>query len=310
MDSLPNEIYLNILSYLDDQNYGKIFLDTVALLTAYPRKFLIRETAQLFKLRFPPYFKENLYTNENLGKIYLDMLNLQSIFTSLCSNKHSWYQNETTLGMDTSWYYVDRIWNNINLFKDGIKYLITNDFIGLYQIEAACIQDEEVCDYFKSRAKLQGFIVYVSFCIDKENQIVFDHIVTKKLYDDNELIKLLSQKRGHTKLNLDLFFKHVKITPEDKLRLLCYIGDLNLYRQFLGTKLISVESTLKIFISCVEATRVSFDIIQYTINTLLKFISKEYIINFYETVYRSRHYSPAVMVTLSQLELIKKHYLI
>lgn len=190
MDTLPNEIYLQILSYLDIDNCG-FRLDTVALLKSFPREFTVNEVCQLFKLRFPEYFIQSLYTDDNIGFIHLDLLNLKSALDLSRNFKCCWYTCDSNTCLNITWLHYEDIGYNINIYKHGIKYLILNDIIWVDQIDAAYIKDTDLCDYFKFKSIYEfDFDKYICNCVDVDNKIVVNHILKNKLFDPDTIVNI------------------------------------------------------------------------------------------------------------------------
>lgn len=77
MDNLPTEIFVTILSYLDIKHKMGEHLDTINLLKAYPNiQINQKEWGQLFALRFPQFFNQNLYQYD-VYDVYIGCIKLK-----------------------------------------------------------------------------------------------------------------------------------------------------------------------------------------------------------------------------------------
>lgn len=77
MDNLPTEIFVTILSYLDIKHKIGEQLDTINLLKTYPNiQINQKEWGQLFALRFPQFFNQNLYQYD-VYDVYIGCIKLK-----------------------------------------------------------------------------------------------------------------------------------------------------------------------------------------------------------------------------------------
>lgn len=164
MDTLPNEIYIAILAYLDYNADIDSKLDTLSLLEAFPRELSQNDWGNLFILRFPRYFNQNLYIYD-INKVYVQCLRLSPIY-------------------DNGYFPTN------NRTNDALKYLMLNRFIGRQKMVIAELDDIELFNSYFSKSKKLINLEDIFIHLIEFNSLKILKYINKSftLYDERKII--------------------------------------------------------------------------------------------------------------------------
>lgn len=206
MNSLPKELYINILSFLDSEE------DVLSLLEAFPLELTEHDWANLLSLRYSDYFRKGIYAHKNIKDIYLQFLklpNLTDITSSESVLRPLKYINALRYLMMEKLIYTD------------IDTIAQFDDIDLLYLSDAIRKDSEGCVY-----DLMKLSNYLKYFLDQDSVNIIEYIFENKLYNDDtvrDIIVGIYRGRDISLKTTELIFKYVTFKEDDIITILLYM---------------------------------------------------------------------------------------
>lgn len=288
--TLPNEMLLNILSYLDYNATLKHQLDTLSLLTIVSREFSINEYASLFKLRFPRYFKQELYTRDDTLYVYMDILHL---FNSIDSTDEM-----SSLSDD-----------QVKCYRRGLIYLVINDLVVYCEDNIHSLESIELCEYYHDLPHDELLELFIRY----NNVVLLEYTFKNNWYDElnvMEHIKFYRYCVANSKDDLlGIISSYFNFSCyKDKFKFAIYSNDTNL--------LVDIHSNWNdikgIFLKYVSSHVMSLKIFKYVWTVISDIENADYIIKLYDILcneIKGGLLKKQMITLVAQHKLIQDHYL-